>query len=92
MPICTPEQVKAAARIDGTEFDSQLAGYITAAQGLIEHECGVAADAFSAAPTPAVTQCAVALAAKMVENPSAGREEFEPILKSALLDGARTWS
>lgn len=92
MAICTPEQVKASARIDSSAFDAEIPGYIAAAQAMIEHECGVAAGVFSTSPSASATQCAIAIAAKLVEIPTAGRDEFAPILKSALLDGARTWS
>jgi len=91
MAICTLAQVKASARIDGTEFDTQIAGYIAAAQYAIEHECGVAAGAFDVAPDAAATQCAIALCVQMIDTPTAGSDELSPILRSALLQGARTW-
>lgn len=92
MAICTTDQVKASARVDGVEFDAQIAGYIAAAQALIEHECGAAPGAFATSPDPAATQCAIALCVQMIDTPTAGREELAPILRSALLDGARAWT
>lgn len=91
MPICTPDQVKAGARIDGTEFDGVIPGLIAAAQSAIEHECGVAAGTFATPPNAGVTQAAIALCVLMIDTPTAGREELAPILNSALLAGARTW-
>lgn len=91
MPICTPDQVKAAARIDGSEFDATIPGYISAAQSMIEHECGVAVGAFSTPPDAGVTQCAIAISAALVANPTAGRDEMHDLLRSSLLDRARLW-
>lgn len=97
MPICTLDQVKAAARIDGAEFDDQITDNIATAQALIEHECGVAAGAFGTPPDAGVTRCAVALCVQMIHNPDhlgafANRDDLRAVLTSALLDGARTWS
>lgn len=92
MPICTTDTVKAGARVDGTEFDALIPGYIATAQALIEHACGVAAGEFDDPPDAGVSQCAAAIAVMLINNPQAGKDEFSPLLTSALLDSARTWS
>jgi hypothetical protein len=90
--ICTADDVRASARVDGAEFDSIIAIAITAAQSMVEHECGVAAGAFDAAPNAGAKQCAIGICVKLIDNPTAGQEDFRALLGSALLDAARTWA
>ena len=92
MPICTTAEVKDAARIDGTAFDAQITRHIAVAQSLIEHECGVDAAAFATAPDEGAKQCAIAICVRLIDNPVAGKDEVADLLRSALLDRARTWA
>lgn len=92
MTICTSAEVKDAARIDGTALDTNITQAIAAAQSLIEHECGVDADAFNTAPDAGAKQCAIAIAVRLIDNPTAGKDEVADLLRSALLDRARTWA
>jgi hypothetical protein len=91
MAICTLAQVKASARIDGSEFDAEIGTLIPAVQSLVEHECGVASGTFDTAPDAAATQCAIALCVSMLNDTESKLDSFHPILRSALLDKARSW-
>jgi hypothetical protein len=92
MPICTIDEVKQSARVDGDEFDPEIPRLIAAAQSMIEHECGAAAGAFDVAPDDGAKSCAVALCVIGIDDPSMPREKTHPILRSALLDKARSWA
>jgi hypothetical protein len=96
MAICTLAQVKASARIDGSEFDTEIIDLIPSVQSMIEHECGVASGTFDTAPDAGANRAAVALCVALLDNPTIAGEfatanAQSTILKSALLDKARSW-
>jgi len=89
--ICTLAQVKQSARIDGNEFDTEIPLLIAAAQSMIEHECGVDAGYFDAAPDAGAELCAISLCVNFIEEPNAPRDSTNSILRSPRLDKARSW-
>lgn len=91
MPITTATKVRSALRIDDARLDAEIDSLIAAVQSTIEHECGLAAGAMDTATDAGAERAAILLVCLLLDNPTAGRDEQEPILKSALLDKARTW-
>lgn len=93
MAILTPAEVKGAlgARIDGTEFDADLPGLIARVQAMLEHECGLESGDLDAATDNGAKQAALGVCVVIVDNPAAGRDELNAILRSALLDAVRTY-
>lgn len=89
--IVTAAEVKASARIDDARLDAEIDALIATAQSMMEQECGLAVGALSNSSDPGAKRCAIALAALILDNPTAGRDEMHAILRSSLLDRARTW-
>lgn len=92
MPLCTPADVKLAARLDAdiTAHDAEIPHLIAAATEEIEQQCNVPSGWFEQSPAPrgwaAARRCCIALAALRVDDPGM---DGSALLSSSMLWAAR---